>query len=160
MRDPETVIVPCDNKVACAEPKVEVQNETAVAQGNSSSPLFRFKYTPVCNEGYYGLLCRECDVAGGYGRAGTAGSFCSQCPAFSTNTLLLGVLMLLYACVVAWTVARKSKKNKSSLTRILMTYVQFHSYASFLRADWPENVRFMYQTEETLTTVSFRRSER
>ena len=53
------------------------------------------------------------------------------------NFLLILGFSILSTALVVYVVRRKSKKNKSSLTRIILTYLQFHSYASFLRTDWP-----------------------
>ena len=122
-----SVIAICPNDLACKAPIVTYNATTQ-----------DFAYESVCDEGYRGLLCSQCDASNEYGLAGTgSGTLCAKCPSPQINFLLILGFSIFSTALVVYVVRRKSKKNKSSLTRILLTYLQFHSYASFLRTDWP-----------------------
>ena len=136
--DKHTFIVPCGNPDACLQPNISWNGTN-------------FKYSPACAVGYEAQRCMRC--AEGYGRAGVSGSgsSCTVCPPIGANLILIALFVAICTGAVYWIISRKSKKHKASLTRIFWTYLQFHSFASFLRTDWPVPVIVMYSVEEALT---------
>ena len=134
----DTFIVPCSNPDACLKPNI-TWNGT------------HFQYSPICAVGYETQRCAKCSE--GYGRAGVSGSgsSCTVCPPIGGNILLIALFVAICSGAVYWIISRKGKKHKASLTRIFWTYLQFHSFASFLKTDWPVPVVIMYSVEEAMT---------
>ena len=117
----------------------------------------KFDHVPQCKLGYEGPLCAKCQPQYGahtLSGASSRAQSCFKCLNFFLNALLVIFFGLILALLVAYIVYRKTRKNRASLTRLVLTFIQFETYASFLATQWPVAVRLMYQVEDTVTTAS------
>ena len=106
------------------------------------------------------LLAHTIDGTGGacakgYGETTFASQLtCSECPNPALNITLVVAFLLFVIALVVFIVKKKMKKNRASLTRIMLTFLQFMSYSSFLTTMWPDPVLGMYEIQETVTSSS------
>ena len=149
-----TSFFPCINPIACRNISyVPVGGIYDINASASAQAEGRFNYSVTCETGYSGILCGAC--AKGYGETTFASALtCSTCPDPALNIVLVVAFLLFVIALVVFIVQKKMKKNRASLTRIMLTFLQFMSYSSFLTTMWPDPVLGMYEIQETVTSSS------
>ena len=160
-----TIFYQCKNKAACRAPKIYFSD----SEGGFASlipPSLAVNESDVsggagnCSQFYTGKLCNSCAKRGVDGLlstsrdSSTGAVTCKVCPNFIVNLLLLTLCGLCFLGLVTYIIHRKTSKNRASLTRIVLTFFQFQSNASFLAAQWPLAVTGMYDVQEGVTSFS------
>jgi len=112
--------------------------------------------TPLCEEGYTGVMCTDCES-----NLGKEGSFgCQHCLSPGINALrLLGVFAVVVLVIVAFIRATiksalKAKSDLSTIGKIGFSFIQFNSMALQFDYEFPPMVQWFLKVQEQPATVA------
>ena len=108
-----------------------------------------------CSGDRTGFLCSKCRKSQNweqsYGVGIDPAAECKQCPPTGHNLLFLAVFALAAIAAVLYILHRKAKKNKASLTRIILTFAQFQSYWIYVKTPWPDRVLTLFALQDAVS---------
>ena len=133
--------------------KLVLEPDAAIAAENGVKLYLEEPET--CGERFTGNLCNRC--AKGYSRQGKTD--CAKCPdsLLLTYAVVVGgffAAAFIAVMLIKMTIAksRKKKDRMSIMSKIFTSYLQLVSLASSFKLNWPQEVRRMFDAQETVAS--------